>query len=181
MRARRLKLPLRAIAYLEGGSRKDRFMRRALLSALLLSALATPALAGSVSVPMDEVRLITFKRPVATVFMGNPAIADVNMIDSRHAFVLGKTFGETNMIALGPDGHQVSDDHITIYSRRAGQLTLNKGPQQFSYTCTRAHCETQPVPGDEKNYFDNTNTAVTQHEDMGVKAANAAGGSGSPQ
>jgi hypothetical protein len=150
-------------------------MRRAVVSALVLSALATPAFAAGVSVPMDEVRLVSFNRPVASVFMGNPMIADVNMIDSRHAFVLGKTFGETNMIALGADGRQVTDDHVTVFGRRVGMVTLNRGPLQYNYGCTKAHCETAPVPGDERNFFDNTHVAIGQHEDLGVKAAGTGG------
>ncbi|HEY2071105.1 MAG TPA: pilus assembly protein N-terminal domain-containing protein [Rhizomicrobium sp.] len=152
-------------------------MRRAIISALLLTACAAPAFAANLTVPMDEVRLVTFKQPVGTVFMGNPAIADVNMIDSRHAFVLGKTFGVTNMIALGTDGRQVANDQVTIYGRVAGQVTLNRGANQYNFSCTRAHCETQPVPGDEKNFVESTNSAINSHEDLGTKAANAGSGS----
>lgn len=157
-------------------------MRHTLLSALLLSALAAPALAAEVSVPMDEVRMVAFSRPVATVYMGNTVIADVNMIDSHHAFILGKTFGETNMIALGADGREVSNQHVTVFGRRVGMVTLNRGPLQFNYTCTKAHCETQPVPGDVKTYFDDTHVAIQEHEDMGTKAATiGAGASGTQQ
>ncbi len=156
-------------------------MRRAIVSALLLSALASPAFAGGVSVPMDEVRIVAFKEPVTTVFMGNTTIADVNMIDSRHAFILGKTFGETNMIALNAEGRQVTNDHVTVFGRRMGMVTLNKGANQYNFTCTKAHCETQPVPGDEKNFFDNTHTSVATHEDLGVKSASAANGGGTAQ
>lgn len=156
-------------------------MRRALFSALLLSSFAVPAFAGEVGVPMDEVRMIAFKQPVATVFMGNTTIADVNMIDSRHAFILGKTFGETNMIALNAEGRQVSNDHVTVFGRRMGMVTLNKGANQYNFTCTKAHCETQPVPGDEKQYFDATHGAVATHEDMGVKSASAASAQGGAQ
>ena len=56
------------------------------------------------SVPMDEVRMVTFVKPVATVYVGNPMIADITVIDSRHVFVLGKAFGATNIIALDSNG-----------------------------------------------------------------------------
>jgi putative type II/III system pilus formation protein len=146
-------------------------MRRAVISALLMSAFAAPAYAASVSVPMDEVRIVSFAQPVSTVFMGNAMIADVNMIDSRHVFVMGKTFGETNMIALGANGRQIADDHVTVSGRRVGAVTLNRGPVQYNFTCTKAHCETGPVPGDLKTYFDDTHGAITAHEDYGVKSA----------
>jgi hypothetical protein len=145
--------------------------RTALLAAVLAVAGLQSAHAAGFSVPMDEVRLISFAQPVSTVYVGNTVIADVNMIDSRHGFLLGKTFGETNLIALGSDGREIANEHVTVFGRREGALTLNRGPAQYSYTCTKAHCETQPVPGDNKTYFDDTHTSVQTHEDMGVKAA----------
>ena len=88
-------------------------MRRTLLVALILGS-AMPASAAGVSVAMDEVRTITFPKTVSTIYVGNPAVADINMIDSRHAFILGKGYGNTNMVALDKDGKQVSNTHIKI-------------------------------------------------------------------
>jgi hypothetical protein len=155
--------------------------RNALLATALVFAGLQSANAAGVSVPMDEVRMISFPRAVSTVYVGNSVIAEVNMIDSRHGFLLGKTFGETNMIALGADGRQVANDHITVFGRRMGAITLNRGPAQYNYTCTAAHCETQPVPGDQKTYFDDTHTSVQIHEDMGVKAASNGAATATPQ
>src|SRR5882724_6723787 len=56
--------------------------------------------AGGVGVTVDQARLVSFPAPVKTVYVGNPWIADISMVDSEHAFVLGKTFGVTNLIAL---------------------------------------------------------------------------------
>ena len=87
-------------------------MRRTLLPLWRFSQ-QLPAYARGVSIAMDEVRTITFPKPVATIYVGNPAIADINMIDSRHAFILGKGYGNTNMLALDNDGKQVSNTHIS--------------------------------------------------------------------
>src|SRR6202012_3369603 len=92
-------------------------MRRVLLATVFLtSALATPALASGVTVTLDEVRTITFGAPVTTVYVGNPAIADINMIDARHAFVQGKSYGSTNIIAINHDGAQVSNTRVSVLS-----------------------------------------------------------------
>ena len=85
-------------------------------AALLMSA-SSSALASDLSVPMDEVRMVAFGKPVTTVYVGNPSIADVTVIDSRHVFVLGRTFGSTNLIALGQDGRQVANTHVVVYGR----------------------------------------------------------------
>ena len=60
-----------------------------------------------IGVAVDEARLVSFQRPAKTVFVGNPAIADVSMVDAQHAFVLGKTMGLTNLIVLDASGVQV--------------------------------------------------------------------------
>ena len=127
-----------------------------------------------VAVNMDEVRVVTFTRPISTVFVGNPAIADATVIDAHHAFVLGKTFGVTNLIALGPQSQTVANQQISVSNRAGGVVTLNKGAAQYNYACTRAHCESNPVPGDQKTYFDDTSNSIGSHQDQAVKAANLA-------
>ncbi|HEX4079676.1 MAG TPA: pilus assembly protein N-terminal domain-containing protein [Rhizomicrobium sp.] len=123
-----------------------------------------------VGVTIDQARLISFPQPVKTVFVGNPTIVDISMIDSQHAFLLGKTFGETNMIALGPDGKQISNQQVTVLNNGAA-VTVNRGPDQFDYMCTRGHCETAPRPGDPQQFVSPTETATTQHEAAAAASA----------
>lgn len=133
-----------------------------------------PAASRGVSITMDEVRVMTFSQPISTVFVGNPTIADATVIDPHHAFLLGKTFGVTNLIALGPQSQTVTNQRISVSNRSGGVVTLNKGSAQFNYACTSGHCESNPVPGDMKTYFDDTNSSVGAHQDQAVKAASLA-------
>jgi Pilus formation protein N terminal region len=133
----------------------------------------SPSTPTGVSVLMDQVRVVTFNRPIATVFVGNPMIADATVIDPYHAFVLGKAYGVTNLIALSSQSQTVANQQITVANRSGGIVTLNKGAAQFSYACTRAHCETNPQPGDQKAYFDDNSGSVSTHQDQSVKAATA--------
>ena len=133
---------------------------------------AKPADAG-LTVPMDEARVITFTQPVATLFIGNPTIADVTIIDSHHAYLLGKTFGATNMIGLDSSNHQVMNAQINVTNRMMGSVTLNRGAETYNYSCTQLHCETNPRPGDPTAYVANTQGTVQQHEDASMKAASA--------
>ncbi|HEY3638939.1 MAG TPA: pilus assembly protein N-terminal domain-containing protein [Rhizomicrobium sp.] len=118
---------------------------------------------SGVGVVIDQAREISFPQPVKTVFVGNPVIADISMIDSQHAFVLGKTFGVTNMIALTADGKQISDQQVVVYNN-ATAMTINRGADQYNYMCTRAHCETAPRPGDPQTFVTTTEGTATQHE-----------------
>jgi hypothetical protein len=147
-------------------------MRRTLFAAFVLF-IAAPAYADGVAISMDEVRTITFPKPVATVYVGNPAIADINMIDSRHAFVLGKGFGNTNIVALDHEGDQVSNTHVSVMARQDSTVTLQRGTGRLTYSCSANHCEATPEPGDAKDVFDAVNSQLTSHEGAAKGAATA--------
>ena len=132
----------------------------------------------SVFVMMDNVALVSFKKPVAVVYVGNTSIAEPTMIDSTHVFVLGKRFGATNLIALGPDKTVVANDPVLVSSRHADAVTVFRGVDTFNYSCSDFHCETRPVPGDPKGYFDNTESAAGEHEKAGNDAAGGGGSGG---
>ncbi|MEJ0027980.1 MAG: pilus assembly protein N-terminal domain-containing protein [Rhizomicrobium sp.] len=144
-------------------------MRRVTLAALAFSLAGTTAFAAGVSVPMDEVRTVTFGKPVTTVYVGNPSIADVNVIDSRHAFVLGKSFGTTNVIALDSQGREISNTSVTVSGARGATVTLTRGAAQTTLACSSSRCETAPLPGDAR--FSDVMGDVSKHLDLGSKTA----------
>jgi hypothetical protein len=148
-------------------------MRRTFFAALVLgTALAAPAaLADTMSLTLDEVQTITFPRAVATVNVGNPAIADITMIDARRAFIQGKAYGTTNIIAITKDGAPVSNTLISVFSRQASTVTLNRGTQRTTYNCTNARCEVAPQPGDGKDAFAEGNGQALAHQELARKAA----------
>jgi Flp pilus assembly secretin CpaC len=117
--------------------------------------------APSIALPLDEVRV------------GNPMIADVSMIDSRHAFVLGKGFGHTNIVALNTDGKQVVNDAVTVFGHTGSTVILHRGTAQATYACNGARCESAPMPGDDKDSFTQRMEQMNAHQDAGVKAASA--------
>lgn len=136
------------------------------------AALSAPAMAGDIAVPMDQVRIVTFDKPVSTVYVGNPVVADVTVIDSKRVFVLGKAFGSTNVIALDAAGNQIADKALTVYGSGANMVTLNRGAEQLTYACAAARCETAPMPGDATQNFSAVMGEVSQHQSMGKQAAN---------
>ena len=148
-------------------------MRRTLFAALAVLA-AAPAHAAGVAVSMDEVRTVTFPKAVATVYVGNPAVADINMIDSRHAFLLGKAYGYTNMVALDHDGNQVTNTSITVKAQNS-TVTLNRGPTQWTYACTSLHCEWTPLQGDDKPKFEENQSEIQSHQSSAKTNATGVG------
>lgn len=150
-------------------------MRRVLFAAAALIA-ATPASAAtdSVALALDEVRTVTFQTPVATVYVGNPTIADVTMLDARHAFVQGKGYGSTNLVALNRDNKQIFNARVAVVGAKdADTVTLNRGTQRITLTCAGGRCEPTPVPGDDQKAFDSASAALGAHQAAarGVAAA----------
>ena len=147
-------------------------MRRMLIAATLLACAtqvdAAPHQTGKssdVALALDEVHTLTFKAPIATVYVGNPAIADVTMIDSRHAFVQGKGYGRTNIVALNHDNVQVFNTRITVTGNEGGgTVTLNRGAQRITLNCAGGRCEPTPTPGDDQKTYDTQNQEAATHQ-----------------
>ena len=140
-----------------------------LAAALVFSLFSTSAMAAGLTVPMDEVRTVTFSKPVTTVYMGNSVIAEVNMIDSRHAFVLGKGFGTTNLIALDQYGREVANTFVSVAETRGSTVTVFRGAGQVTLACAGPRCQVSPIPGDAKYKDDLSDVAA--HHDLGTKTA----------
>ena len=124
-----------------------------------------PAKNDSVALALDEVHTLVFNTPVSTVYVGNPTIADVTMIDAKHAFVQGKGYGRTNIMALNHDNVMVFNTHITVTgSQGGGTVTLNRGSQRVTLNCVAGRCEQTPMPGDSNDVFQNASTQTAAHQ-----------------
>lgn len=147
-------------------------MRRILLATTLLVCFSSAAGAGSaLSVPLDEVRVVSFARSVSTLYVGNPVIADVTIIDSRHAFVQGKAFGATNIVALDSTGHPVANQQVVVAGKGNSVVTLQRGTQQTTYACAASRCQSTPQPGDGKDAFDSATDQISKYQGLLAKAA----------
>jgi hypothetical protein len=146
--------------------------RSILFASVFLIAGSAQAGAAGLSVPLDEARVVTFTKPVATVFLADPAVADLNTIDATHVYVLGKAFGQTNLIGLDAQGNQIVSEHVTVLGS-SHLVTLNKGSSQYTFACASARCEAATVPGDEHNWHDATMSEMERRMDDGIKQASA--------
>ncbi len=164
-------------------------MRRALLATAVVT-IAMPALTtgvwaagkkaaeSAVNVGLDEVHTLTFRGPVSSVYVGNPTIADITMIDARHAFVQGKGYGRTNIVAMNQDGVQVFGAKVNVTGAEGGAtVILNRGTQRITLSCAGQHCEPTPMPGDGKDSYDPSNAIAAAHQ-AAARAASLADAGG---
>ena len=66
-----------------------------------------PTLPVSVRIPVSQSRLFRLDTPVASVFVANPEIADVQLVSSGVLFVVAKAVGRTSVAALDADSELV--------------------------------------------------------------------------
>ncbi len=132
---------------------------------------APVAYAAGIEIPLDQVRIVTFKVPVRTVFVGNPVIADITVIDSTHVFVLGKNFGSTNIVALDSAGREAVNEQVTVHERPGSAVTVQRGNAKTTLVCTSSRCETAPTPGDDKLPFETATGQIEARETLTLKAA----------
>ena len=106
-----------------------------------LTVLASAAQAApSLSVPIDQSAPITLPRGARDVLIGNPAIADVSVLDSGKAMILGKGYGVTNLIVIDQLGRTVLERQIVVSAPTTGRVSVIRGARIDDYACA-AGCE----------------------------------------
>ena len=69
---------------------------------------------AALAVHVGQSRMIRLAKPVGSVFVANPATADVQVVTSQVLFVFGKAVGRTSVAALGNDGALVGRWKVTV-------------------------------------------------------------------
>jgi pilus assembly protein CpaC len=87
------------------------FSSRDAVSALFVSSkqnnmddVAPPPRGAPLDLVLGHGRLLHLDEPVEAVFLGDPAIADVNVVAPDYIYVIGKKLGTTNLIAIALQG-----------------------------------------------------------------------------
>ena len=157
-------------------------LRTALLAAAAASFLSTAVSAQEpkavsptqMSVTADQSALLHLDRPAKTVIVGNPAIAEAQLVNERTIYVLGRMFGITNIIAIDAEGGEVANTGVTVGAAQNRQVTVYRGPAGQRNLACAPHCERMVMPGDAEMQ------AVAQDadkkSDSGQKAATLAAG-----
>ncbi|GJD47989.1 hypothetical protein OPKNFCMD_0702 [Methylobacterium crusticola] len=151
-------------------SRRPRAALRA--AALALSVLASTGAAtaresdaGTVTVSVDNAKVIRLPERTATVVVGNPIIADVSLQRNGIVILTGKSFGSTNLIALDPSGAMLAESFISVQAGSPSVVTVQRGLERESYSCTPA-CQPAVQLGDAPKYFSEVSGQAGQRNSM---------------
>lgn len=140
------------------------------LAGVMLAVLLTGAAsAETVSISVDEARIMKLPDNVATIVIGNPLIADATLQSGGVLVLTGKGFGSTNLLALNRSGKIVLDTSVQVTGPASTDLVVvYKGIERESYSCA-PECEKRLTLGDSMNYFGNV---------LGQSGARIGGGAG---
>jgi hypothetical protein len=146
-----------------------------LVFAALLGPLAALAeVAPSISVNVDQAKLVRLPAKVSTIVVGNPLIADVTLQNGGVVVVTGKGYGSTNFIAMDRFGEILVDRQIQVEGPTEELVTVYRGVDRESYSCTPV-CQRRMTLGDGDNYFKSVSDQSTQ---MSSQAGGQSGNKG---
>ncbi|HZR71327.1 MAG TPA: pilus assembly protein N-terminal domain-containing protein [Bradyrhizobium sp.] len=135
-----------------------------------LAVMAEPSV-NTISVNVDQARLVKLPARVATIVVGNPLIADVALQAGGVLVVTGKGYGATNFIAMDRAGEVLVDRQIQVEGPTDQLITVYRGVDRESYSCMPI-CQRRVTLGDGDSYFKG---AMDQAGSLSSQAASSAG------
>ncbi len=107
---------------------------------------------GTYSVELNKTEIVRLSEPASAVIIGNPKIADVSVHSSDTVFVLGRGYGQTNLIVLNMAGQTIFDSDIQVVAPvSVGNVRLYSGRARETYSCA-PYCLPAPVLGDSVEF-----------------------------
>ena len=132
-------------------------MRRLLIACMAAASIAAPALAApSTNVAIDHTARINLRSPAASVIVGNPAVADVTVVDERTLFLSGRGYGVTEVTVLDPLGRTIWSSEVVVTAPTEGAVTVYRGNQATEMACAQSCAATarsaaRPAPAAAPN------------------------------
>ena len=100
---------------------------------------------------VNMARILRISAPAATVVVGNPGVADVTIQDPQTLILTGKSYGQTNMIALDSKGNPIADTLIEVIQQQADVVTVYNAGERTSLACA-PKCQPMVMLGDNSSY-----------------------------
>lgn len=133
-------------------------MTRPVSPARLIAALAAtaalfaPAIgsaqSASMNVEIDQAQRVQLRGPAGSVIVGNPAIADVTVVDANTLYITGKGYGVTEIVAVDAIGRTVFQSQVVVTAGSgSGRVRVWRGGQATEMACA-ASCSPSLRGGD---------------------------------
>jgi len=158
-------------------------MRRPLIAAALallaLAAQVSTAGAATISAVIDQGVRITLPAGARDVMVGNTAIADINVVDSRTAVIQGRSYGVTNLMVIDSRGRTIQNSQVVVSAPEVNRVALYRGPgagaeqaNVSNYSCG-PRCERTPMPGEIESEYNRYGIGFTSYAQRAAEARRA--------
>ncbi|MCW4115963.1 pilus assembly protein N-terminal domain-containing protein [Aurantimonas sp. MSK8Z-1] len=116
-------------------------------------------------VSLDHAKLLKVARPAASIIIGNPAIVDATVHDSKTLILTGRSYGVTNLIILDNDGDPILETNVTVKSSEDGTVRVFRQAERSTYACA-PECEPTVTVGDNSDSFTAASGQFTSHQQL---------------
>ncbi len=141
---------------------------------------ATSAFAGNsvYKVELNKTEIVKLPGPASSIIVGNPNIADISVQSVDTIFVVGRGYGETNLIVLDAQGNTMMDTNLQVVNTLSPHgVRLYNAKSRETYSCI-PYCGPSPVLGDNPGFIGaNTNS---ENRLNGSNVASSGAASGTP-
>lgn len=105
-------------------------------AAVLAAPVIVAAQSASLNVEIDQARRVQLRGPAGSVIVGNPAIADVTVVDANTLYITGKGYGVTEVVAVDPVGRTVFQSQVVVTAGDGGgRVRVWRGAQATEMAC----------------------------------------------
>jgi Flp pilus assembly secretin CpaC len=106
-----------------------------LVAAPLIAPMAAVAQTNALNVEIDRSARVQLSGPASSVIVGNPAIADVTVVDANTLFIVGKGYGVTEVVAVDGLGRTLFQREIVVTGGSTGTVRVWRGAQATDMAC----------------------------------------------
>ena len=131
------------------------------LTFLAAVAAAAPAMAGdqTYKVELNKTEIVRLPGAAGSIVVGNPLIADISVQSVDTIFVVGRGYGETNLIVLDAQGNTMMNANLQVVNSLSSHgVRVYNGTNRETYSCI-PYCSPSPVLGDSQEFI-GANTAT---------------------
>ena len=134
---------------------------------------------GHYSVELNKTEVVYLPANAGAVVIGNPDIADVSVHSANTIFVVGRGYGETNLVVLNNAGQKIMDADIQVVNNLpAYGVRIYNGADRSTYSCA-PYCQPSPVLGDSPQFIGSNQgrtTAINNNVASGAASSPFSGG-----
>ena len=142
---------------------------------------ASSAFAGDTvyKVELNKTEIVRLPGPASSIIVGNPNIADISVQSVDTIFVVGRGYGETNLIVLDAQGNTMMDANLQVVNTLSPHgVRLYNAKSRETYSCI-PYCGPSPVLGDSADFIGGNTNANARLDSSNVASSGASPGASS--